>query len=148
MTRDDRVTTGEELARRYVDTFNARDMDAWIALFAEDAVVHDPFFPEPSRGREAINDVLKVVLRAFPDMQWRQLRRAIDAGDRAAVEIAADAVNDGPLEMPDGGEVPATGRAISFETGVFWLIGRDGLITEERSYFDAAGLTAQLGITS
>ena len=41
-----------------------------------------------------------------------------------------------------------TGRAISFETGTFWLIGPDGLITEERSYFDAAGVAAQLGIPS
>ena len=45
-------------------------------------------------------------------------------------------------------EVPATGRAISFESGTFWLIGPDGLITEERSYFDATGVAAQLGITS
>lgn len=147
MMRDDLVTTGEALARRYVDTFNDRDVDAWVALFTEDAVIYDPFFPEPSKGREAIRNVVQAVLRAFPDMQWRQLRPAIDVGDRVAVEIAATAVNDGPLEMP-GGELPATGREVSFETGTFWLIGPDGLITEERSYFDATGVAAQLGITS
>lgn len=138
--------TGEELARRYVDAFTDRDVDAWVALFTEDAVIHDPFFPEPHSGREAIEKVVRAVLRAFPDMQWRQLRPAIDAADRVAVEVAAKAVNDGPLEMPNG-ELPATGRAISFETAVFWLIGPDGLITEERSYFDATGVAAQLGIT-
>lgn len=137
--------TGEELARRYVDTFNDRDVDAWVALFAEDAVVHDPFFPEPSKGREAIENVEQGVLRAFPDMRWRQLRPAIDVGDRVAVELAVNAVNGGPLEMPNG-KLPATGRAISFETGVFWLIRPDGLIVEERSYFDATGVAAQLGI--
>jgi steroid delta-isomerase-like uncharacterized protein len=138
--------TGEELARRYVDVFNDRDVDAWVALFAEDAVIHDPFFPEPWKGREAIENEEQTVLRAFPDMQWRQLRPAIDVGDRVAVEVAVKAVNDGPLKMPNG-ELPATGRAISFETAVFWLIGPDGLITEERSYFDATGVAAQLGIT-
>lgn len=146
MTRDDLVTTGEELARRYVETFNDRDVDAWVALFAEDAVIHDPFFPEPSKGREAIRNVELGVLRAFPDMRWRQLRPAIDVGDRVAVELAVNAVNEGPLEMP-GGELPATGRPISFETGTFWLIGPDGLIREERSYFDATGVAAQLGMT-
>ena len=109
-------------------------------------MIHDPFFPEPSKGREAIENVEHAVLRAFPDMQWRQLRPAIDVGDRVAVELAVNAVNDGPLAMP-GGELPATGRAISFETGVFWQIGPGGLITEERSYFDATGVAAQLGIT-
>lgn len=138
--------TGEELARRYVDTFNDRDVDAWVALFAEDAVSHDPFFPEPSKGREAIENVQQAVLRAFPDMQWRQLRPAIDIGDRVAVELAVNGVNEGPLQMPDG-ELPATGRTISFEAGTFWLVGPDGLITEERSYFDATGVAAQLGIT-
>ena len=85
--------------------------------------------------------------RAFSDMQWRQLRPAIGADGRVAVELAVNAVNDGPLDLP-GGEVPATGRTISYETGVFWQIGPDGLITEERSYFDATGVAAQLGITS
>lgn len=138
--------TGEELARRYVDAFNDRDLDAWVALFAEDAVIHDPFFPEPWKGREAIENVEQTVQRAFPDMHWRQLRPAIDVGNRVAVELAVKAVNDGPLKMPNG-ELPATGRAISYEAGVFWLIGPDGLIKEERSYFDATGVAAQLGIT-
>lgn len=138
--------TGDELARRYVDAFNDRDVDAWAALFAEDAVIHDPFFPEPTEGREAIESLEQAVLRAFTDMQWRQLRPAIDVGDRVAVELAVNAVNDGPLQMPDG-ELPATGRTISYETGVFWLIGPDELITRERSYFDATGVAAQLGIT-
>jgi steroid delta-isomerase-like uncharacterized protein len=145
MTQEHLAATGEELARRYVDTFNARDVDAWVALFAEDGVIYDPFFPEASKGREAIENVEKSVLRAFPDMQWRQLRPAIAVGDRVAVELGVSGVNDGPLEMP-GGELPATGRAISFESGTFWLIGPDGLITEERSYFDATGVAAQLGI--
>ena len=145
MTQEHLVATGEELARRYVDTFNARDTDAWVALFAEDGVIYDPFFPEPSKGKEAIENVEKNVLRAFPDMQWRQLRPAIAVGYRVAVELGVSGVNDGLLEMP-GGELPATGRAISFESGIFWLIGPDGLITEERSYFDATGVAAQLGI--
>ena len=147
MTREDLATTGEELARRYVSTFNDRDVDAWVALFAEDAVIHDPFFPEPSRGRETIKALEKAIERGFSDMQWRQLRPAIGADGRVAVELAVNAVNDGPLDLP-GGEVPATGRTISYETGVFWQIGPDGLITEERSYFDVTGVAAQLGITS
>lgn len=139
--------TGEELARRYVDAFNRRDVDAWVALFAEDAAVHDPFYPEPFTGRAAIANLQRAVVRAFPDVKWRQLHPAIDTGDRVVVEIAVSGVNGGPLETPDG-ELPATGRPIYFETAVFWRIGPDGLITEERSYFDATGVAAQLGLVS
>ncbi|MCK6212761.1 nuclear transport factor 2 family protein [Georgenia sp. EYE_87] len=145
MTRDEMSTVGQELARRYVDTFNDRDLDAWMALFVEDAVVYDPFVPEPSRGRNAIRNVEMAVLRAFPDMRWRLLRPAVGGGGRVAVEIAVSAVNDGPLHMP-AGALPATRRPISFETGTFWLLASDGLITEERSYFDATGVATQLGI--
>ena len=147
MTRDDLAATGEELARRYVETFNDRDVDAWVALFAEDALIYDPFFPEPTKGREAIGNLEQSILRAFSDMQWRQLRPAVDVGDRVGVELAVNAVHNGPLEMPDG-ELPATGRTISYEAGVFWRIGPDGLIAEERSYFDATGVAVQLGMTA
>jgi steroid delta-isomerase-like uncharacterized protein len=141
------VVTGEELARQYVETFNRRDPASWAAIFTADAVIHIPLFAEPIKGRDAIEALLESIWRAFPDMQWRLLRPVIDAGDRVAVELAANGVNDGPLEMPDG-ELSATGRPVSFETAVCWTVGQDGLITEERSYFDATGVAAQLGLTS
>ena len=53
---------------------------------------------------------------------------------------------DGPLSMP-GREVPPAGRAMSFEAAVLWTTGSDGLIVEERSYFDTTGVAAQLGRT-
>lgn len=139
--------TGQDLAQRYVDTFNRGDAAAWAALFAEDAVLHDPFYPEPARGRDAIEQVTVSTTKAFSNMQWRSLGPALDLGDRVACEIAVRGINDGPLAMPDGSVLPATGREVTFETGVFWEVGRDGLITEERSYFDATGVAAQLGLT-
>ena len=138
--------SAEARIRQYVETFNRRDAAGCAALFATDAVLHDPFFPEPIRGRGGLEALNASIWRAFPDIQWR-LRSVIDGGDRVAFDLAVSGVNDGPLEMPDG-ELPATGRAISFETGVFWTVGPDGLITEERSYFDATGVAAQLGLTS
>ncbi|WP_052665919.1 ester cyclase [Nitriliruptor alkaliphilus] len=141
------MVTGEALARQYVETFNRRDVAGWAALFTADAVIHAPLFPESIKGRDAIEALLESIWRAFPDMQWRLLRPVIDAGDRVAFELAANGVNDGPLEMPDG-ELSATGRPVSFETAVCWSVGQDGLVTEERSYFDATGVAAQLGLTS
>jgi steroid delta-isomerase-like uncharacterized protein len=138
--------SGEELVRQYVETFNRRDVAGCVALFATDAMVYGPFLPEPIKGRVGLEALMAAIWRALPDIQWR-LRSVIDSGDRVAFDVAVSGVNDGPLEMPDG-ELPATGRAISFETGVFWTVGPDGLITEERSYFDATGVAAQLGLTS
>ena len=146
MTRDELAATGEELAHRYVETFNDRDVDAWVALFAEDARIDDPFFPEPTKGREAIGHLERSVLRAFSDMQWQQLRPAIEGlGDRNPVQRGVDAVHDGPLEMPWCVIFLPPDARFPYEVGVFWLIGPPGLITEERSYFDATGVAVQSG---
>lgn len=138
--------SAEARVRQYVATFNRRDAAGFVALFATDAMLYDPFFPEPIKGRGALEATNASIWRAFPDIQW-QLRSVIDGGDRVAFDMAVSGVNDGPLETPEG-ELSATGRAISFVTGVFWTVGPDGLITEERSYFDATGVAAQLGLTS
>jgi steroid delta-isomerase-like uncharacterized protein len=138
--------SGDTVVRQYVEAANRKDPSGFAALFAEDAVIHDPFFPEPTKGQPAVQALLEGVLRAFPDMNWQQVGAVIEAGDRVAFVVMVEGTNDGPLAMP-GGEMPATGRQMSYEAAVFWTLGSDGLITEERSYFDATGVAAQLGMT-
>jgi steroid delta-isomerase-like uncharacterized protein len=137
---------GVELANRYVETGNRGDTAGWAALFAEDAAIYDPFYPEPVRGRDAIEQMEASLRASFPTMQWRLLGPALDAGDRVSCELAVQGTQDGPLAMPDGSELPASGNEVSFQTGVFWNVNKDGLITEERSYFDVTGVASQLGL--
>jgi steroid delta-isomerase-like uncharacterized protein len=137
---------GAELANRYVETFNRGDTAEWAALFADDAVIHDPFYPEPVRGREAIEQMEASLRKSFPAMRCRLLGPVLDVGDQISCELAVNGTNDGPLTMPDGSVLPASGNKVSFATGVFWNVGRDGLITEERSYFDVTGVASQLGL--
>ena len=138
--------SGDGLVRQYVEAINRKDPSAFAALFAEVGVVHDPFFPEPTKGRPAVQQLIEGVLRAFSDMSWEQVGSVIEGGDRVAFVVGVEGTNDGPLAMPDG-ELAATGRQMSYEAAVFWTLGSDGLITEERSYFDATGVAAQLGMT-
>jgi steroid delta-isomerase-like uncharacterized protein len=138
--------SGDKLVRQYVEAINRKHPSAFASIFAEDGVIHDPFFPEPRKGRPAVRQLIEGVLRAFPDMNWKQVGDVIEAGDRVAFVVGVEATNDGPFALPDG-ELAATGRRISYEAAVFWTVGSDGLITEERSYFDATGVAAQLGMT-
>lgn len=109
-------------------------------------MIHDPFRPEPVRGRPAVRQMIEGILLAFPDMKWRQVDAVIEAGDRVAFVVGVEGTNEGTLAMP-GGDLPATGQKMSYEAAVLWTLGADGLIAEERSYFDATGVAAQLGIT-
>jgi steroid delta-isomerase-like uncharacterized protein len=137
--------SADELVRRYVEATNQKNPMGFAALFAVHAVLHDPFFPEPTKGRDAIRSMQEGVLRAFPDMTWKQVGDPIDAGSRVAFVVSVEGTNDGPLAMP-AGDLPPTGKAMAFESAVLWTIGPDGLIVEERSYFDATGVAAQLGL--
>ncbi|CAN5377929.1 hypothetical protein BH20ACT22_BH20ACT22_19100 [soil metagenome] len=138
--------SAEQIVREYVKAINEQDATRFAALFAVDAVLHDPSFPEPTRGRDAIQSMLEGILRAFPDMSWKLVGDPIDAGARAAFVVSVEGTNHGPLAMP-AGDVPPTGKTMAFETAVLWTIDSDGLIAEERSYFDATGVAAQLGLT-
>ena len=132
--------------RQYVETVNQKDPIGFASIFAVDAMIHDPFFPEPTKGRDAIRSLEEGILRAFPDITLKQVGDVIDAGSRVAFVVAVEGTNAGPLPMP-AGDVPPTGRTIAYEAAVLWTLGPDGLIAEERSYFDATGVAAQLGLT-
>ena len=138
--------SADKVVRQYVDTINQKNPVGFAALFAEDAVLHDPFFPEPTKGRDAIRSMIEGILQGFPDMTWKQVGDPIDAGSRVAFVVSIEGTNDGPLSMPTG-DVPPTGMTMAYEAALLWTIGSDGLIAEERSYFDATGIAAQLGLT-
>lgn len=52
--------TPKQLVERWVELFNAGDVEALAELYAPDAVNHQVVFEEPLRGREAIKELFKV----------------------------------------------------------------------------------------
>ena len=136
----------EELVNQAIATFNQRDATAYTALFTEDAVLYDPFFPEPTKGREEIAALVSGVWGSFSDARWELVGPVVAADDRIAFVVAVQMTHDGPMPMPDGTIMDATGERISFESGVFWTLDDDGLVAEERGYFNATAVAMQLGL--
>jgi steroid delta-isomerase-like uncharacterized protein len=136
----------EELVHRFIDAYNQRDLATLETLYAQDAVTHDPSLPEPIKGREAIAAVIPGQWTAFPDIRW-ELRHPVVASDnQAAYEIAVQMTHDGPMPMPDGTVLEATGKELSVEIGNFLTLDDDGVIVEERAYLDATAVAMQLGL--
>ena len=136
----------EQLVHRFIDAFNQRDLAAMEALYADDAVTHAPSFPEPLKGRETIVAFIPGLWTAFPDVRWELRNPAVTSDNQAAYEVAVHATHDGPLQMPDGTVVEATGNQLSYEMGIFLTLDDDGVIVEERGYFDATAVAMQLGL--
>ena len=134
----------EELVDRHTRVFNQHDADGWASHYAENAVLYDPQYPEPVRGREAIRKDIEDFFRAFPDIQFTSTE-AITSGDRIALQGVGSGTNGGPLEFPTG-TIPATNKRAEIPYAAFVRVDGSGLITEERRYYDVAGLLVQLGL--
>ena len=137
--------TDAELVRKYVDLYNSGDAAALGAFYAPDVTLVEPMSPEATKGRETVVATGSAFRRAFPDMVWTLTGDPVVGcrGDR--VGAARHRHHDRSLPGPDG-EIPPTGKAFAVDMGIFWTFGADGLITEERAYFDGTGMMAQLGL--
>ena len=84
------MTTARDLGRASMAAVEALDRDAWLDLFAEDAVVQDPvgpsmFDPEGNghRGREAIGAFYDNVIGANQSIAF-DIRQSFLCGDEVA----------------------------------------------------------------
>jgi steroid delta-isomerase-like uncharacterized protein len=131
-----------ELLERYVELYNAGDLEACMELYAEDAVqwMHDGLF----EGVDAIRERLARDLVAFPDARY-VVESFVEDGDRFADEWTFTGTNTGPLRLPDGTEIPATGRAVQIK-GMELVEVRDDRIVVDNLYYDFMAAVAQLGL--
>jgi len=130
------------ILERYVELYNAGDLDACMELYAEDAVqaMHDGVF----EGREAIGERLARDLTTFPDITYTVIS-FVEQGDRFADEFVVAGTHTGPLSLPDGTEIPPTGTRVEIR-GMEFVEMRDGKIVVDNLYYDSLAMLAQLGL--
>jgi steroid delta-isomerase-like uncharacterized protein len=143
LSREERsMEANRELLERYVELYNAGDLDACMELYAEDAVqwMHDGLF----EGVYAIQERLARDLTAFPDARY-VVESFVEDGEKFADEWTFTGTNTGPFRLPDGSEVPATGRPVELK-GMELVEVRDGKIVVDNLYYDFMAAVAQLGL--
>ncbi len=134
----------ENVTKKFVDAINRHDPNAVANVYANDCVVHDPFYPAPLVGRDAVKEDAAAFIRAFPDLRFELLNLA-EKGEVGAGEIRITGTNTGPLATPMG-EIPPTGKRMDLRGASFLRIGGQDLIVEERRYYDTGVLMRQLGL--
>ena len=77
----------------------SRDLDAAVALLADDVVFRSPIVFKPYRGRAAVGAILAAVSRVFEDFSYVREIGALDARDHALVFQAR--VGDKQIEGSD-----------------------------------------------
>ncbi|HXG35946.1 MAG TPA: ester cyclase [Dehalococcoidia bacterium] len=136
--------SNEDTLRKGLEAFNQHNPQGFTAMYAEDAIVYDPFYPEPLRGKAAIRKDMEDFFAAFPDIQMH-VANVIASGDTVAMEATGAGTHRGPMLVP-GGEVPPTNRRMEIRGAIFCRFDAQGQITEERRYFDTGSIMQQLGL--
>jgi pimeloyl-ACP methyl ester carboxylesterase/predicted ester cyclase len=140
--REKTMSANSELLDLYVERYNAGDLDGVMDLYAEDA---SQIMPEGTfEGRSAIRERLARDLVACPDIEWTVLS-FVEQGDTFADEWSFVATHTGPFQLPDGGELPATGKRVELR-GMELVQVRDGKIVVDNLYYDNMAVFAQLGL--
>jgi steroid delta-isomerase-like uncharacterized protein len=129
---------------RLVKAISRKDIDAYASLYANEAVMYEPLLPEPARGKREIMEAEAALFRAFSDIEI-SVNNKLGSGRVMMAEVVLSATNDGPLDV-GAGEVPATGRRIEIPMVWAFDLNEEGLVVEERDYFDPARIVQQLGL--
>jgi steroid delta-isomerase-like uncharacterized protein len=132
-----RVESDVAVIRRWVEAWNAHDVDAAVELLAPDFARHDANLPEVA-GTSAQRAFLTGLFRAFPDMHI-DIAQSIAQADTVAIRIVVRATHRDEFLG-----IPATGKEIGIQSvDIFRLT--DGKIAEQWVVMDALGLMQQLG---
>lgn len=114
-----------------IDSFRqgveARDLDRMMACFAGDAVLHSPITFQPFEGRDAIRQLLGVILEVFEEFHYTDELAAPD-GTRALVFRAR--VRDRDIEGLDLIRFDEAGRIRDFTVMVRPRSGLEALLAE------------------
>ena len=136
------MSFNRSLLERYVELYNAGDLDACMGLYAEDAVqtMHDGTF----EGRNAIRERLARDLTACPDAAYT-VGSFVEQGDSFADEWTFAGTQTGPFLLPDGTKLPPTGKLLEIR-GMELVQVRDGKIVIDNLYYDSMAILVQLGL--
>jgi steroid delta-isomerase-like uncharacterized protein len=134
----------KRVANKIIETMKSSDPVAVTNLYAPDAVMIQADVPTPVRGREALLEYYKAMYKAMPDFK-ADLSVVAFSADTIVFEVVGAGTFTAPLATPEG-EVPPTGNKIGFKAAFFAKISPDGLIAEDRSYFDNLAFMKQLGV--
>jgi steroid delta-isomerase-like uncharacterized protein len=130
-----------DLLQQIIKLYNAGDLAAFVNLYSEDAVVVAP--EGTYRGRAAIREYWCWVNASFPDCTLT-VGVTVEQGDTIAFEYTWAGTNTGPLILPDGTNLPPTGKRVEARCMDLGQV-RDGDLAVHHLYWDNLDFRSQLG---
>ncbi len=124
---------------------NARDMDTFANVHAEDVTLYAPDSPDPIRGRDSVAQWYGGFVNAFPDMIVKA-ERLFAQGEWVCGQYAIAGTHTGSLSGLGEEEIPPTNKPVKISTATIYRV-QNGKVTEVHEYYDLLGFMAQLGLS-
>lgn len=132
----------QDIAKQQIEAAFAQDWDKLRKLYSANVQYIDP--DGAWNGRDAAIAHLREGVEPIPDASYEL--KYVGGDDRVAVaEWSLTGTNTGPLTMPDGSQLPATGKRLSLNVVTLYDV-QGGEIVSERNYWDNMAAYAQLGL--
>lgn len=135
-------TDAEGVVQDYIEVYNSHDLEASSKKLSPDIVISSPLLAGV-RGLDAHRRTNQQFWKSMPDFQFKVVNIAAK-GDFVATELVGAGTSTGPTELPGRDPIPPTGKRVEFGLAGFFRVNSNGLITEERYYYDRMALMQQL----
>ena len=125
---------GAALAEKWIAAWNSHNPDKMLVLFTDDVFYEDVAFGEVSHGSAELRKFFLSEIEGVPDLELK-LERASIHGNHGTIEWTFSGTDKG---------VYKTGKKFSVR-GVSVVDMRDGKISHNVDYYDAATIMRQVG---
>jgi len=132
MTKD-QTDDIQAVAKLYFDAWDARDLDAIMALHSSDTIFHSHTGQAPVTGAAAVRAAFADLLQMAPDISFRAWDLRFGEGFWTAQMVV-----NGTRPQADGPDLEFSSHSVD----VIWVEG--GRVTRKDSYVDTAELFASL----
>ena len=126
------------IVRRWVEAFNAGNVDAVDELVTDSYVRHDPNSPEV-HGPEEEKQLIAMYRSAFPDLRFT-IEDMVAEGDKVVIRVGISATHKGELLG-----IPPTENRLTLSAIELYRLA-EGKIDEQWVQVDTLGMMQQLGV--
>ena len=136
--------TPKETVTKYWQAWTDHNQADLLALLASDFVSRSSLSQGRPVGKDMIAKGFAMFDTALPDLK-EELVSIMAEGDRVVCEVIETATFTGPMQL-GATAIPPTKRSYKIPVGAFFRLDAQGLIVEQRSYWDTADWERQVGI--
>jgi steroid delta-isomerase-like uncharacterized protein len=143
MSDSDGATALEDAIGRYNEAWNDHDLDAIIAMHAEDMVFENHTAGESAQGADEVREHIGSIFETWPDIRF-ETRRLYARDGVVTQEWTASATHTNTMRRGNLVAEP-TGNRIEWR-GIDVIPFEDGLVKRKDVYSDSVSILRQVGL--